>query len=36
MGKITISGKDSTDAKQYQEKEVEQAIKKIESEIEND
>jgi predicted RNA binding protein YcfA (HicA-like mRNA interferase family) len=36
MGKITISGKDSTDAKRYQEKEVEQAIKKIESETEND
>ena len=35
-GKITISGKDSTDAKQYQEKEVKQAIKEIEGKTKND
>ena len=35
-GKITISGKDSTDAKQYQEKEVKQAINEIEGKTKND
>ncbi len=29
-GKITISGKDGADAKRYQEKEVKQAIEKVE------
>lgn len=29
-GKLTISGKDSSDAKPYQEKEVKQAIKEVE------
>jgi len=29
-GKLTISGKDSSDAKPYQEKEVQQAIKEVE------
>ncbi|WP_353930147.1 type II toxin-antitoxin system HicA family toxin [Okeanomitos corallinicola TIOX110] len=35
-GKITISGKDSADAKKYQEKEVKQAIQEIEHKTEND
>lgn len=30
-GKITVAGKDSADAKRYQEKEVKQAIKEIEN-----
>lgn len=34
-GKITVSGKDSTDAKPYQEKEVLRAIQEIE-EIQHD
>ncbi|MFM2063917.1 MAG: hypothetical protein RLZZ507_3588 [Cyanobacteriota bacterium] len=34
--KITISGKDSADAKKYQEKEVKQAIQEIEHKTEND
>ncbi|BAY07512.1 type II toxin-antitoxin system HicA family toxin [Calothrix sp. NIES-2098] len=29
-GKLTVSGKDSSDAKPYQEKEVQQAIKEVE------
>lgn len=29
-GKITVSGKDGSDAKRYQEKEVEQAISEVE------
>ncbi|GAX38177.1 type II toxin-antitoxin system HicA family toxin [Nodularia sp. NIES-3585] len=29
-GKITVSGKDGADAKRYQEKEVKQAIEKVE------
>ncbi|BAZ42998.1 hypothetical protein NIES4101_89700 [Calothrix sp. NIES-4101] len=29
-GKLTVSGKDSSDAKLYQEKEVQQAIKEVE------
>ncbi|NET01019.1 MAG: type II toxin-antitoxin system HicA family toxin [Sphaerospermopsis sp. SIO1G2] len=35
-GKITISGKDSADAKKYQEKEIKQAIQQIESKTKND
>lgn len=30
-GKLTVSGKDSSDAKPYQEKDVQQAIKEVES-----
>lgn len=29
-GKLTVSGKDSSDAKTYQEKDVQQAIKEVE------
>ncbi len=29
-GKLTVSGKDTSDAKSYQEKEVRQAIKEVE------
>jgi predicted RNA binding protein YcfA (HicA-like mRNA interferase family) len=29
-GKVTVSGKDSSDAKRYQEKEIEQAIAEVE------
>jgi predicted RNA binding protein YcfA (HicA-like mRNA interferase family) len=29
-GKLTVSGKDSSDAKSYQEKDVQQAIKEVE------
>ncbi len=29
-GKLTVSGKDASDAKPYQEKEVQQAIKEVE------
>lgn len=29
-GKITVAGKDSADAKRYQEKEVQQAIEEVE------
>ncbi|MFN6514087.1 MAG: type II toxin-antitoxin system HicA family toxin [Nostoc sp. CreGUA01] len=35
-GKLTISGKDSADAKRYQEKEVQQAIEEIEGKTNND
>jgi len=31
VGKLTISGKDGVDAKRYQEKEVQQAIKEVKS-----
>jgi predicted RNA binding protein YcfA (HicA-like mRNA interferase family) len=31
VGKLTISGKDGADAKRYQEKEVQQAIKEVKS-----
>ncbi|MDZ8262003.1 type II toxin-antitoxin system HicA family toxin [Nostoc sp. ChiQUE01b] len=30
-GKLTVSGKDSSDAKPYQEKDVQKAIKEVES-----
>ncbi len=30
IGKLTVSGKDSSDAKTYQEKDVQQAIKEVE------
>ena len=30
-GKITVSGKDGTDAKRYQEREVQQAIDEVET-----
>jgi predicted RNA binding protein YcfA (HicA-like mRNA interferase family) len=30
VGKLTVSGKDSSDAKPYQEKDVQQAIKEVE------
>ncbi len=35
-GRITISGKDGTDARDYQEKEVFQAIKEVEKRKKND
>ncbi|MFM7406848.1 MAG: type II toxin-antitoxin system HicA family toxin [Cuspidothrix sp.] len=35
-GRITISGKDSADAKKYQEKEVKQAIQQIEDKTQDD
>ena len=35
-GRITISGKDGADARDYQEKEVFQAIKEVEKRREND
>ncbi|WP_375477025.1 type II toxin-antitoxin system HicA family toxin [uncultured Nostoc sp.] len=35
-GKLTISGKNSADAKLYQEKEVQQAIEEVEGKINND
>ena len=35
-GRITISGKDGADAKDYQENEVFQAIKKVEKRKKND
>lgn len=31
VGKLTVSGKDSSDAKPYQEKDVQQAIKEVEA-----
>lgn len=31
QGRVTISGKDSDDAKRYQEKEVERAIQEVEN-----
>jgi predicted RNA binding protein YcfA (HicA-like mRNA interferase family) len=30
VGKLTVSGKDSSDAKRYQEKDVQQAIQEVE------
>ncbi len=30
VGKLTVSGKDSSDAKRYQEKDVQQAIQQVE------
>jgi predicted RNA binding protein YcfA (HicA-like mRNA interferase family) len=35
-GRITISGKDGADAKDYQEKEIFQAIKEVEKRKKND
>jgi predicted RNA binding protein YcfA (HicA-like mRNA interferase family) len=35
-GKVTISGKDSNDAKRYQEKEVQQAIDEVGGQTNND
>ncbi|MBF2009534.1 type II toxin-antitoxin system HicA family toxin [Chlorogloeopsis fritschii PCC 9212] len=35
-GKLTISGKDSADAKRYQEKEVQQAILEVEEKHEDE
>lgn len=35
-GKLTISGKDSADAKRYQEKEVQQAIEEVKGKTKND
>ncbi|QLE42615.1 type II toxin-antitoxin system HicA family toxin [Nostoc sp. C052] len=35
-GKITLLGKDGADAKRYQEKEVKQAIKKLEEKKEDE
>jgi predicted RNA binding protein YcfA (HicA-like mRNA interferase family) len=35
-GKVTISGKDGADAKPYQEKEVKQAIEKVEGKTQNE
>ena len=35
MGKLTVSGKDSSDAKRYQEKDVQQAIQEVEKQQEN-
>ncbi len=34
-GKVTVSGKDSDDAKRYQEKEVERAISEVERKRKN-
>ncbi len=34
-GKVTISGKDGSDAKHYQQKEVQQAIKEVKRKQEN-
>lgn len=36
VGKLTISGKDGTDAKRYQENVVQQAIEEVEGKTEND
>ncbi|MBD2205531.1 type II toxin-antitoxin system HicA family toxin [Calothrix sp. FACHB-1219] len=35
-GKVTISGKDGSDAKRYQEKEVKQAIESVEGNSQNE
>ncbi len=35
-GKVTISGKDSNDAKPYQEKEIKQAIQEVKTKQENE
>ncbi len=35
-GKLTISGKDGSDAKRYQENEVQQAIEEVEGKKKND
>ena len=35
LGKVTLSGQNSRDAKRYQEKEVEQAIQEVERKREN-